>query len=31
VVEGYVAARTEAARNALPSAWAEFERARRFW
>jgi CHAD domain-containing protein len=31
VVEGYAAARTEAARNALPSAWAEFERARRFW
>ena len=30
-LEGYAAARTEAARAALPAAWAEFERARRFW
>lgn len=31
VVEGYAAARTEIARAALPHAWAEFEKARRFW
>jgi inorganic triphosphatase YgiF len=31
VLEGYAAARTEAARAALPAAWQEFERARRFW
>lgn len=31
VVEGYAAARTEAARAALPQAWAEFEKAQRFW
>lgn len=30
-LEGYAAARTEAARAALPRAWDEFERARRFW
>lgn len=31
VLEGYAAARTETARAALPAAWQEFERARRFW
>ncbi|MBE5315183.1 MAG: CHAD domain-containing protein [Xanthomonadales bacterium] len=31
VLEGYAAARTEAARDALPAAWTEFEQARRFW
>lgn len=31
VVDGYAAARTEAARAALPHAWAEFEKAQRFW
>lgn len=31
IVEGYAAARTETARGALSGAWAEFEKARRFW